>query len=853
MIRTRSSGSQYAPWGRPALAVLMLGAALHLAAPARAADPAPVLTALRIEGVPDSNAWTRAVPTTEFFQREPAEGGSPSERTDVRVLYDATALYVRVHAFDGQPDRIHSYLTRRDVDSPSDWIHVMIDSYHDRRTAYEFMVNPAGVKRDAYWYNDNSRDDSWDAVWDVSVSRDAEGWSADFRIPFSQLRFNPTSKTTFGFAVSREVARLNETTTWPLLARSATGYVSEFGELHGLTMQGSPSRLEVVPYTVGQVTAQPTGGNPLIERVDPGLAIGVDAKYALTPGLTLTTTINPDFGQVEADPAVVNLSAFETFFQERRPFFVEGAGNFAFGLDCPGCNGIFYSRRIGRAPQGSDALPEGDDVYTRSDAQTTILGAAKVTGRAGPFSLGVLHSVTREEEARVLDGAQRFAQPIEPLTNYSVLTARREFRNQSSIGAMATSTNRQQAPGLEFLVDHAHVGGVNFDWRFARRLALNGNLVGSHVSGDPEAIDRLQRNSRHYFQRPDAPVDRLDISATTLSGAGGRLGIEKIGGQTVRFNSNVSVKSPGLEVNDLGFMQRADERQFNNWIQFRSDRPNRWFRSRNINFNQYARWNYDGELLGNGGNVNAHVVFTNNWRIGGGLNLNARGLDDRASRGGPAALVEGMTSGWFYVNSDGRRAVNVNYEQNMGGDRRGSSFINFEPELSVRPMPQLNASFALRISHDVQDSQWIENVTGPTFDSHYVFGHLDQRTVSLRTRVSYTMTPNVSLQLYAEPFVSAGHYIDFKELLDGRNPSYAARYGRYAYGTNPDFNVKSFRTTNVLRWEYRPGSSLFVVWQQARSGSNDQGTFRFSRDVGDIFRTEATNVVLVKFAYWLNF
>src|SRR5262245_53457831 len=339
-------------------------------------------TALRVSGEIGEDVWQRATPVDGFVQREPTEGGEPSQRTEFRVIYDATTLHVRVRAFDTESDKIVSYLTRRDAESPSDWLRVIVDSYYDKRTAYEFAVNPSGVKQDRYWFNDNNRDDGWDAVWDVKVARDPQGWSAEFHIPFSQLRFTPTGANTFGLAVSRTIGRLNETSSWPLLARSAPGYVSSFGQLGGLTMTGSPKRLELVPYAVTDLTRQSAGDNPLTRASYAGASVGMDMKYALTPGLMLTTTINPDFGQVEADPAVVNLSAFETFFSERRPFFVEGSGMSRFDSDCQdGPCQMFYTRRVGRSPQATGDLPDEDGIYTVAPAQTTILGAGKLTGR----------------------------------------------------------------------------------------------------------------------------------------------------------------------------------------------------------------------------------------------------------------------------------------------------------------------------------------------------------------------------------------------------------------------------------------------------------------------------------------
>jgi Domain of unknown function (DUF5916)/Carbohydrate family 9 binding domain-like len=833
--------------------------AFGLSASVARIDAVPVAgaNAVRATGELSEEMWRGAPAVDAFVQREPQEGGEPNQKTEFRVAYDATTLYVKVRAFDKEPDKIITYLTRRDLDSPCDWLYVMIDSYHDRRTAYEFGVNPSGVKRDRYWYNDNFSDDSWDAIWDVSVTRDALGWAAEFRIPLSQLRFNPSKSNTFGFAVKRTIGRLNETSTWPLLARSANGFVSSFGELGGLSMAGSPKKLELLPYLVGDVTRQRPEGNPLLDRTDAGASFGLDAKYALTPGLTLTTTVNPDFGQVEADPAVVNLTAFETFFAERRPFFVEGSGTFDFGLDCNdgACTGLFYSRRIGRAPQGIEELPSGDNVYTETPSQTTILGAAKLTGRVGRYSVGVLQAFTHAEIARVWEAGALTSDPVEPMTSYSVGRVRREFTNQSSVGIMLTSTNRRLPQALEFLAQHANTGGADWDVRFKQRYAITGYLAGSNIHGDASAIEQLQENSRHYFQRPDLRSVHLDPARTSLSGAAGQIAIAKIGGEHVRFNSNVGFKTPGFDINDVGFLRRADTRRMSNWLQFRSDQPNRVFRSRMINFNQWRSWNFDGDRIWGGENINAHGTFVNNWRIGAGYNWGHLVLDDRATRGGPGLLTEGFHEAWWYVNGDNRPKVSLNYEGGAGGDGYGTTWREFAPTLTYRPVPALMATAGVRISRNVYDAQWVNNVTDAS--DHYVFAHLDQTTVAITGRLNYTMTPNLSLQLYAQPFVSAGDYDRFKEVVDPRNPVHAARYAPYAYDLtangDPDFNVKSFRTTNVLRWEYKPGSTLFVVWQQARENDAVPGGFRFSRDVHDIFGVAPKNVFLVKLAYWLNY
>ena len=806
----------------------------------------------------NEEAWRTATPVDAFVQRQPHDKGEPSQRTEFRVAYDATTLFVKVRTYDTEPDKIVTYLTRRDLYSPCDWIRILIDSYHDRRTAYEFAVNPSGVKSDRYWFNDNNSDDSWDAVWDVSVSRDQQGWTAEFRIPFSQLRFKPSEASTFGFAVSRDIGRLNETSTWPLLSRSDNGYVSSFGELGGLAMTASPKKLEITPYTVANMTTRPTGGNPLLKTAAPGGAVGLDMKYALTSGLTLTTTVNPDFGQVEADPAVVNLSAFETYFSERRPFFVEGSGNFNFNLDCNdgACSGLFYSRRVGRSPQGAGYLPSGDNIYTNAPSTTKILGAAKLTGRIGDYSIGVMQAVSERATADIRIGSLTSSQPVEPLTSYSVGRIRREFSNQSAIGVMLTNTKRQSGDStLDELPSSATAAGIDWDLRFKKRYALTGFWAGSIVRGDATAIEVLQENSRHYFQRPDLKSTTLDPARTSLSGDAAMIGISKIGGEFVHFNSNVGFKSPGFDINDAGFLRRADTRNIGNWLQFRSDRPNTWLRSRMINFNEYAGWNSDGDRLYSGGNINAHAVFQNNWSIGAGYNINSLNLDDRVTRGGPTVAMEGGRGVWYYVNSDNRRAVSLNYFGSWFVDSRGSRSRDFNPEFTIRPIPALMLTTGVRLGADLADTQWVGEVSD-TFN-HYVFSRLDQTTVALTGRLNYTLTPNLSIQLYAQPFVSAGAYSAFKEVANARSTDYNARFSPYAYDASlngdPDFNVKSFRTTNVLRWEYKPGSTLFVVWQQARENHAIRGGFNAGRDLRDIFSAAPTNVFLVKFAYWLNY
>jgi hypothetical protein len=800
-----------------------------------------------VQGAMAEADWQRAELLTTFIQREPSEGLPATYQTEARVITDASALHVIVHAADPDPAKIVGYLTRRDEDSPSDWIHLFIDSYHDRRTGYQFAVNAAGVKRDAYWFNDDNDDASWDAVWDVEVRRTATGWSAEFHIPYSQLRFSDGAKNTIGFGVLRHIPRLNETSGWPLIARSVNGVISQLGQLEGVSPSGSSKRLELMPYTVATAATQPEQrGNPLHKTFNPNVSAGVDLKYAITPALSLTATVNPDFGQVEADPAVVNLSAFETFFQERRPFFIEGSGTYRW--DCNDNCILFYSRRIGRQPRGAPTL--ADEEYSAQPGQTTIIGAGKLTGRVGAFSVGGLFAATQQEFANVALGSTRRTEAVEPASFYSVSRARREFGDQSSVGFMLTTTHRRLSEPVSFLPDKAVTGGLDYDWRVGRRFSLNGYWAGSTVRGNPAAIAGLQRSNVHSFHRPDAEHVEFDPAANELNGHAGAVNFSKISGERTRFNFTALYKSPGFDVNDLGFLQRADVISSGAWFQMRWEKPGRFVRTRNVNFNQWTSHNFDGDRLSLGWNVNSHWSFVNNWNTGFGVNANPRSFDDRRTRGGPGGYGNNGYSAWQYLNSDGRKPASFGFEWNYGSDGHGESW-GAGPSVTVKPTAALSAQFGIWLNRNIEDAQWIGEVERDN-RTRYVFGRLYQTTTSMTARVNYTLTPNLSLQVYAQPFVSAGDYENFREMVNGRAVRYENRYAPFAYEGDPDFRFLSFRTTNVMRWEFKPGSTLFVVWQQGREQFVPDGTFRFGRNYSDVFSTPSTNTLLVKLAYWIN-
>jgi hypothetical protein len=800
-----------------------------------------------VSGVISESDWQRAELLTTFVQREPSEGSPATYQTDARVIADGTALHVVVNAQDPDQDKIVGYLTRRDEDSQSDWIHLFIDSYHDRRTGYQFAVNAVGVKRDAYWFNDDNNDDSWDAVWDVKVDRTPTGWRAEFRIPYSQLRFSDSARGSIGFAVLRYIPRFNETSSWPLIARSRNGVISQLASLDGVSPSGASKRLELTPYSVSTLVTEPAQrDNPLHKTVNPNMSAGLDLKYAITPALSLTATINPDFGQVEADPAVVNLGAFETFFQERRPFFIEGSGTYRW--DCNDDCILFYSRRIGRQPRGSPSL--GDDEYSVQPPQTTILGAGKLTGRIGGFSVGGLVAATQEEFADVAFGSTRRREAVEPGSFYSVSRARREFADQSSLGFIMTTTTRRLTESLSFLPDKAVTGGTDYDWRIGRRFSLNGYWAGSTVRGSQTSMTRLQQSNVHSYHRPDAEHVEFDPNAEALNGHAGAVSFSKISGERTRFNFSANYKTPGFDVNDLGFLQRADLVSTYAWLQMRWEKPGRVVRTKSINFNQWYSRNFDGDRLSLGWNINSHWSFVNNWNTGGGVNINPRSFDDRRTRGGPGGYSNNGAGYWHYMNTDGRKRVQLGFDDNFYTDGHGYSW-GLGPNVTLKPTAALSAQFGISVNRNIEHSQWIGAVERAA-TTHYVFGHLDQTTTAMTTRVNYTLTPNLSVQVYAQPFVSAGDYSNFHEMVNGRAVRYDNRYAPFAYEGNPDFRFLSFRTTNVMRWEFKPGSTLFVVWQQGREQFLPDGTFSFGRDYRDVFKTPSSNTVLVKLAYWLN-
>ena len=831
-------GSAQTIQAQPTISASSGSAALARATAASAERP-PV-----IDGRDDDDIWKSATPITGFRVFDPKEDGDPTFRTEARIGYDAQNLYIFARMFDPHPDSIVSLLSRRDVKTQSEQVKVMIDSYHDRRTGYEFAVNPAGVKRDYYTYDDSQEDITWDAVWDVATRIDSLGWTAEFRIPLSQIRYPKATEHTFGLMIIRDVVRTSERYAWPLLRRSVRGIASQFGDLGGLQGLGSPHRLEVAPYVVAKNVSLPTAtGFGRAQKQ----TIGGDLKYGLTSNLTLDATVNPDFGQVEADPAQLNLTAFETFLAEQRPFFLEGTGIFSFAGDA---SRMFYSRRIGRAPQLAGLV---SDPTADIPAATPILGAGKLTGRlASGTSLGTLFAVTRREAIG--------STMIEPQTEYGVLRASQDFRNgQSGIGTLLTVVNRQlDAVAASRLRRQALVGGMDVRHRFAGgRYNIAGSFAASTVRGTAAAIDRTQRNTVHLYNRPDAGLP-YDSTRTSLSGTDIRVKADKVAG-TLTYGGSYERLSPGFETNDIGFLSQADQQITLLHASLQSNEPHAFWRNASAEVYQYNQFTANGLPTTNFSELFVFAEFQNRMTLSADMwadNLTSA-YCDRCARGGPAVRATPDVNLLVNLGADPRRTVVPTIAAIYTvGDYGNSTLWRVRPYVTVRARSNLSWELGTRYQRNRYDTQWFGNLGVIGSDTtHYLFAHLDQELLSFTSRFNYTATTTMSLQLYAEPFLTTGRYFRMRELASPRAARYADRYRPFPLSTDDaSFNIKEFHASAVARWEYRPGSTVFVVWTQGRDQDDrNPGHFLPARDMRDLFSARPDNTFLIKASYWMNF
>ncbi len=836
---------------------------LSLAAPLRAQSQ-PTITVskavrlrgtIHLDGKLDEPAWATAPVTDGFTQIDPQEGQPASERTEVRVLYDDAALYVGVRLHQ-EHAKIIGRLGRRDGPlGDSDWFGVMIDSYHDHRTAFGFDVNPLGVRRDEV-KTINTDDGSWDAVWDVATSVGANEWIAEYRIPFSQLRFSADSAQTWGVQFERIIGSRGEYAVSTFIPKRDQGGVPRYGHLEGLTGLQSGKKLELLPYTVQRASYVDPGLNPFKTRNEYETSAGLDLRYRMTSNLTLNATINPDFGQVEVDPAVVNLGVYETFYQEKRPFFIEGNEIFDFGANGTSGGQLFYSRRIGRAPTLPPPVPTADvpDV-------TTILAAAKMTGKQAGWSVGLLEAVTGKEEARfrsptVSDGRAL----VEPLANYVATRARREMRGgQTILGGIFTAVNRDLGADTSFerrtLRSSAFAGGVDFrhEWN-NRNWVLYGDAEVSRVAGSASAIALTQRQSNHFFQRPDATHLGVDSTATSLTGYSINAALARQAGEHWLGTIAGALTSPKYEVNDIGFAQRTDRKDGQVSVTYQELTPSRYIRRWSTSVTGRSEHNYDFQPILAFGSVATYAQFTDFSMVHLFAQRYFQAYDDRLTRGGPLAV---RPSWWLYnayYASDARRPLTLELQVNADRYDYGSHdltlstgvFLKSSTWWNLRVTPTLyRARFANQFVGRVADSTY-----AATYGQRYVFAPLKQTQISLETRFNATFSPRLSLETYAQPLLSSADYGSAKQFVAPRTYLFAPYGGSVP---NLDFNLRSLRGTAVLRWEWREGSTMYLAWQQRREDfAQGIGDFDLNRDRRALFGTRPDNVFILKINYWLN-
>lgn len=864
-----------------------LALVIGLAGSTAFADPMPAAVrahavrrvgAVSIDGKLEEGAWKDAPRQQGFTQRFPKDGIPAAMPTEFSVLYDDGALYVGVWAHDPQPAQIRKLLTRRDVDAPADSISIGFDSYHDRRTAYVFQLNAAGVQRDMLLFDDSKADDTWDAVWTGDAAIRADGWTAEFRIPLNQLRFAAGDAHEWGMQVVRFVGRTQEQVAWSPWPRSAPEVVSKFGVVDGIDKLAPQRRLELLPYASGGFDVTPVEqGDPLNDRGNLRRSAGLDLKYGLGPAFTLSATLNPDFGQVEADPSQVNLSGNELFFAEKRPFFLEGVDLFKLpiGNSDNAVEGTFYSRRIGAAPDA----PDMDYDYIKAPTATAIYSAAKLTGKTkGGWSVGVFDAVTGQENATIVDGQGARSSPVvAPLTNYALARVKRDLNDgRTSIGVSASAVNRALAgtPLEASLHDQAYTAGLQLEHRFGTS-AYQAQLhtVGSFVHGSMDAIALTQRSLRHLYQRPDLKGDAFDPTRTSLAGLGATWSIGRFGDtKHVRFGTGGDLRTRGLELNDLGFQTNSDRLIPFVWGQYRDDDPGDQVLNWQVNTDVFFLSTLEPTLATVGLECNGSVQLVNYWQLAAGCNLDDGRQNTSSLRGGRALHADPRAQGWININTDTRKPVWLSIN-GYGGRTPAAHAIDLGIDLGVTVQARSNIDLFLGPSYSERDDalQYIDEVADSQGGVHFVFGRIHQTVAGLTTRLNWTFSPHLTLQAYAQPYIASARYTELKDvddpgarrfadrftpvggatLTDGTYTVRAPNNATYQVG-RPDFDFRQLRSTLVLRWEYRPGSTVFAIWSHGQTSEIDDGRFQLGRDLRGLGGAEGENVVMVKANYWIG-
>jgi hypothetical protein len=844
---------------------------------------------IKIDGKLNEQVWQNPG-IDDFTQKDPKEGEKATEKTIAWIAYDDEYLYCAAKLYDTHPDSIVGRLSRRDNFGDSDWFGFAVDSYHDRRTAFYFKITPAGSIEDGIFFNDSWSDASWDGVWDYATSIDSDGWSVEIKIPYSQLRFTKAEEMTWGINFARMVIRKNEESHFVLVPKKESGYVSHFAQLVGLKGIEPKQRFEILPYLVQKAQYLVHDSNdPFYKGNQYRTTIGADIKVGLGSNLTLDATINPDFGQVEVDPAVVNLSAFETYYNEKRPFFIEGSNIFNFGYGGSNNNWgfnwgnpeFFYSRRIGRRPQG-DA---GDYDYIDYPTETRILGATKISGKVGEnWSLGVVDAVTERSFAELEYEGKRSTFEVEPSTNYGIIRTQKEFNNgKQAVGMIFTSVNRDlRNQGLKnILSNQAYTFGLD-GWTFldsSETYVLTGYAAGSYVQGSKDYLIQLQEAPLRYMQRPDATFDRLDSNRTSLSGFVSRVALNKQKGNFY-INTALGVVSPGFEANDAGFQWKANEINSHLVLGYRWFDPEWIFRTKNIYIAHAREYDFEGNIDNNVWGLITNAQFTNYYSYYFNVFYAGSVYSRNQTRGGPLVKNPGGVEFDFGMNSDSREKIVYDTWVYFYGNDFGSKYFSLGFDIQWKPTSYIDFTIGPYMDNNLTKVQWVTEVDDPfavsTYGSRYIFGRMNQKTISGNIRLNWTFTPKLSLQLYVQPMFSVGDYGGFKELAKPKSDQYSV-YGEngsiVSYNKddntytvdpdgngpsaaftfdNPDYNFKSIRANLVLRWEFLPGSAFYFVWQNNKENYDNPGEFSLHRDFKDLFRATPNNIYMIKLTYWLD-
>jgi hypothetical protein len=837
-----------------------------------------------IDGRLDDEAWKEGEWSGDFTQYIPVEGGPPSVKTEVKVLYDEKNVFVAIRSYDDLA-LVQAYPARRDTFS-GDIVGICFDSYFDKRTGFEFDLTAAGGKLDLVLTNEGW-DTTWDAVWHGKAGREAEAWTAEFQIPLSQLRYGSHDVQVWGMHVWRWVARLQEESQWNLIPRQGSGRMYNFGELHGIQGLRRFRRIELLPHVVGEVESLPEeAGNPFVGDADPGGALGLDAKIGLTTDFTLDATVNPDFGQVEADPSVVNLTTYETFFEEKRPFFLEGKRILSLGLAGSAIAGdeggtregdqLFYSRRIGSPPASRPQVDPGAAI--EMPGETSIISAVKVTGKTKDgLSVGFLQSVTDDERAKVWFDSREYDVPVAPTTNYIVGRVQKDWdKGNTILGGLFTSTHRWLPDeALQRLSSDALTGAFDFTRFISKRsYVVEAKGVFSHVTGGVDAIRALQTNPVHYYQRPDADHLGVEANATSLSGHAGTVRVARYGNSKWRWSESVRWMSPGLELNDVGYLRQADAILNEAELSYEQLEPRGVFREYGASVSRDDAWDFGGLRTSGRTGLHASATFRNKWRVEGEVDVLDAPNDTRLLRGGPAMTTSGFTSAEFSVRTDPSRRVqaSVGAERDFVADGGGRE-ASVSSTVKVRPANTVDFSVNLFYERNVDDLQYVDTAR-PGGDAKYLLGRLDQETLGLTLRANVFLTPDLSIQYYGSPFVSNGTYGRFKRasstpradwyddryhVFGGDEIAYVPEFDAYrvteggaTYAfANPDFEFRQFRSNLVGRWEFSPGSTLYVVWSQDRTDEQVWGG-SLTNSLDRLRLAPAANVFLLKFSYWFG-